>query len=278
MTDSPHGPSDSRPVLTGSRRGRRSAFPPAVVLGVVAIVALVAAGGWYWLQSREGPSPETLPGAATDSVTIPEVDEPFVLPSLDASDRVVRRLAAGVMAHPRLMEWLVSDDLIRRFVRAVVDVSRGSTPVPALEMLIPEEPLTVRRSEEGLIMAPASYDRYDALSELFDSIDPEDAGQAYERLLPLFREAYQEMGIAEGTFDEAMAGAVANLLAVEVSGGPFELREAVDRYVYADERIEALNPAQKHLYRMGPENARKVQEKLEIIARELDLLPGPEPG
>jgi len=77
--------------------------------------------------------------------------------------------------------------------------------------------------------------------------------------------------VSDGTFEEALARAMDNLLAVEVPEGPLEVREAVGRYVYTDPGLEGLTPAAKHLLRMGPENARLVQDKLRQIQSELDL-------
>jgi hypothetical protein len=203
----------------------------------------------------------------------PAPEEPFVLPELGASDATVRRLVAGVSAHPKLAAWLIPDDLIRRFVEGVVDLSRGSSPLPAMEMLIPEEPFLVRPSGDDLIVDPRSQRRYDLLAEVVGSLDPEGAAEVYRRLLPLFEEAYEEMGVAEGPFPEVLARAIENLLAVDVPDGPLEVRVAVGRFVYADRAVESLTPAAKHLVRMGPENAGRVQEKLREISRELDLLP-----
>jgi len=266
---------EPRPVLTGSRRRRhRSAFPPGVLLGILVILVAAVSGTWYWLRSRQAPEPTPLVGVETDSVQVPDEGEPFVLPTLDASDAVVRGLATGVLSNPTLAEWLVTDDLIRRFVEAVVDISRGSSPVPALAVMVPDEPVTVRPSGDHLVMDPRSYRRYDALGDVFASLDPRDAANVYRRLLPLFQEAYLEIGLPDGDFQDVLARAIQNLLAVEVPEGPFRVREAVGRYVYEDESIEALTPAQKHLYRLGPENARKVQEKLREIALELGLTPG----
>jgi hypothetical protein len=45
---------------------------------------------------------------------------------------------------------------------------------------------------------------------------------------------------------------------------------AVD-YAYADEDLESLTGAQKHLMRMGPRNARLVKEKLRDIAVALGI-------
>jgi len=275
MSPTTREPKEPRPVLSGSRRRRRhrSTFSPGLLLGILVILVAAVGGTWYWLRSREAPEPGRLPLAPTDSVTMAEEEEPFVLPTLDASDAVVRRLATGVLSNPTLAEWLVTDDLIRRFVEAVVDISRGSSPVPALDMMVPDAPVTVRRADDHLVMDPLSYDRYDTLGEVFASLDADDAANVYRRLLPLFQEAYREMGVTEGNFQEVLGRAIQNLLSVEVPQGPFRVREAVGRYVYEDESIESLSPAQKHLYRLGPENARKVQEKLEEIGRKLGLVP-----
>jgi len=42
-------------------------------------------------------------------------------------------------------------------------------------------------------------------------------------------------------------------------------------YAYADEGLESLNGAQKHLLRMGPRNARLVKDKLREIAAALGI-------
>ena len=129
----------------------------------------------------------------------------------------------------------------------------------------------VDRSGDDLVMDPRSQRRYDLLAQVVASIDPQAAARVYHQLLPLFQEAYQELGVPDGPFQEVLARAMDNLLAVDVPEGPPELREAVGRYVYADRSLESLTPAAKHLLRMGPENARMVQEKLREIESALDL-------
>ncbi|MGW8267525.1 MAG: DUF3014 domain-containing protein [Longimicrobiales bacterium] len=258
-------------MFTSRRSRRRSPGPAIAGVGILVVVVLGVGAWWLWLRAPEPPmGPVTAPVADTGTA-LPE--EPFVLPELGASDAVVRRLVAGAAAHPQLAAWLVPDDLVRRFVEAVVDISRGSSPLPAMEVLIPEEPFGVRPSGDELIMDPRSQRRYDLLADVFSSVDPLEAAEVYRRLLPLFQEAYQELGLAEESFEEVLARAIDNLLAVEVPDGPLELRVAVGRYVYADPDIESRSPAEKHLIRMGPRNARVIQEKLRQIYRELDLAP-----
>ncbi|MCL4837280.1 MAG: DUF3014 domain-containing protein, partial [Thermoanaerobaculia bacterium] len=42
---------------------------------------------------------------------------------------------------------------------------------------------------------------------------------------------------------------------------------------FADPELEALPPAAKHLLRLGPDNARRVQEKLRALAAAVPLTP-----
>ncbi|MNG38043.1 hypothetical protein D3C84_1255880 [compost metagenome] len=49
------------------------------------------------------------------------------------------------------------------------------------------------------------------------------------------------------------------------------LEPHLETYHYADERLEALLPAQKQLLRMGPDNARRIQDQLQRLGTALDL-------
>lgn len=267
MTDET-GRDSGGPLFTSGRARRRSSVPPVAWVGFPVLILLGVGSWWIWFRTPEA-TLEPVPAAAPD--TLAPAAEPFVVPPLDASDAAVRTLLKGVSAHPQLAAWLIPDDLIRRFVMAVVDVSRGSSPLPEMEMLIPPEPFSVRRSGDRLVVGPQSQRRYDLLAQVAASLDSRAAARVYHQLLPLFLEAYEELGVSEGPFEELLIRAMDNLLAVEVPPGPLEVREAVDRYVYVDPGLEALTPAAKHLLRMGPDNARLVQGKLREIQSELDL-------
>ncbi len=272
MGNDMQGPSGG--TLFSSRRSRRrSGTPPVWAFGLVILVALLVGAGWLWFRGREAPEPPPPAPAPVDPAApaLEVEEEPFVVPPLGASDLAVRQLLMRISSHPQLAAWLVTDELIRRFVEAVVDISRGSSPVPALEVLIPEEPFTVQRSDGRLLMHPRSHRRYDLLGEFFASVDTERAVRVYGQLLPLFQEAYLELGMPDEPFEEVLARATHNLLAVQVPEGPFEVREVNGRYLFTDERIESRTPAQKHMYRLGAENAQRVQSKLWEISDALGL-------
>ena len=59
------------------------------------------------------------------------------------------------------------------------------------------------------------------------------------------------------------------LLATPVPTGREALVQPSVRFAYEDEQLEGLEPAQKQLMRMGPDNTHRVKEKLREIQRAL---------
>lgn len=198
------------------------------------------------------------------------------LPALDASDELVRRLAESLSSRPRLAEWLATDDLIRRFVGAVVRVAAGRSPREPLEFLEPEGEFLVRGEPgDSAVIDPESHRRYDPLAATITALDTRGTAELYRRIRPLLREAYRDLGFREPSFDETLARAAAVLLAVPVPEAPIEVVPVGGTaWAYRNPELEALSPAQKALVRMGPENVERIQAKLRELARALDL-PGP---
>lgn len=250
----------------------------AVAAGAVIVVVLLGAGmGWFWFRSRLAPA-EPLTGAPAAAATVPSAATPDVpplnLPSLDVSDEFVRDLVARLSAHPQLAAWLVNDALARRFVTAVISLAEGMSPAPHVPFLEPAEPFEVENSGERLFIDPASYRRYDLLAETFASLDTDGTARLYRQLLPLFDDAYRELGLHGRSFDEATARAIANLLAVDVPDGRLEVIPSpavATVHEFAEAGLEARSPAEKHLLRMGPDNARRVQAKLAEIGSALGM-------
>jgi DNA-binding Lrp family transcriptional regulator len=173
----------------------------------------------------------------------------FVAPGLDESDPVVRELAGGISAQSQLMEWLEADGLIRRFVVAVANVAEGRTPRDQLAPAWPVDDFEVEASEEQVLPNPASYARYDLVTDVFVSVDTERAIALYRKLEPAFDEAY----------------------AAPVLVGEPTLQKRVLTWEYADPELEGLSPAQKQLLRMGPANVPRVQKKLRAFGKALGM-------
>lgn len=276
-TPSPSRQSDDAPFGFMKRRRRSRRRPATFMALVVALLLLVGGLAWYLLRSPDpvdspvaDPHP-TMPDTAvadrSDAPDIPALD----LPELGASDAFIRELVTRLSAHPQLAQWLVTDSLIERFVAVVVSLAAGSSPVEHVEFLVPDDDFLVQVSGNRTVIDPATYRRYDLIAETFTSLDTEGTAQLYHQLHPLFVEAHGELGIPDQSFDEAMAMAVQNLLAVDVPISPPEVEQVEVVYEFTDPGFEGRSPAEKHILRMGPNNAQKIQEKLQELSDAIDL-------
>ena len=243
---------------------RRSEGPTSSVALLLGIAVVLAGAGWWWLGSHEAqPAPTAFPTTVdTGPTEVTSEAEPLDLPDLSASDEFIRDLVAGLSAHPRLASWLVTDELVRRFVGVVVDLAGGLSPTSRVDFLIPEEEFGVLESGESIMMDQEGYRRYDLLTETFVSLDTRGSARLYRELSPLFEEAYAELGIPDQNFGDAMALALENLLAVQVPEEPLELQPNEAIYEFGDPIIEMRSPLEKHLIRMGPGNTGRLQDKV----------------
>ena len=276
-------------LLPGLRRRRRR----AAWLRGAGLVALVAGGAalflLFWEPEaqketitglEETPEPIALPPAERPSpspevLAEPETEVPSELeselPALAASDGWVRDVVAALSKHDALAEWLLSEDLIRRFAAAVDNVAEGKSPRKHLTFLTPVQPFRTLGEPEALAIDPASYRRYDLLAEVVSSIDSAGAARAYRRLEPLIDEAYRGLGYPDQDFDVVLGRAVEELLLTPIVDDPVELVPRVISYEYRDPELESLSPVQKQLLRTGPDNVRRIQEKIREISAELGL-------
>ncbi len=257
----------------GPRRLQGMPWWPAALV----IVLLILAIGWFWWSRSKDRS---LPVAEVPEATVPEpspapepaaeAPEAWELPSLAESDDFLRDVATRLSSHPEWLQWIATDDLVRRFVAAVDEVARGEVPTSQLGFLIPKRGFTPASSGGQVYLGADSQRRYTRLTAVVSGLDAEGAADLYSRLRPLVQDAYRELGYPNADFDAVLAKAVKRVLEAPDLEGSAELVPALRSYKYADPRLEALPPVQKLMLRLGPDNARIVKSKLREIARELD--------
>ena len=261
-----------------SSTGSTASWPLFVAAGLALVLGL----GLYWLFSARGvsvpptrssaPSEEALAQVAPEPAQLSEPEQPEVdLPRLSQSDAFVRELLAGLSRHPAMTSLLLSDELVRKIVTAIVNVAEGDHPARHFPYLAPDEPYEVVRRPPRVFVDPMSYRRYDVLVAGLESLDPAGVAELYQMTKPLALEAYRELGYLDQPFDATFAKAIDVLLRTPVVEGRIALNADSVNYSYVDRRLEALAPAQKQLLRMGPQNARKVQNKLRELARAMKL-------
>ncbi len=238
-----------------------------------ALIVLLGVAYYFFLRS---PQPDQREAAAKapsieEPVLSAEEIEPIDL-DLNESDSVVRKLVEGLTSRPELAQWLVTDDVVRKFVAAVDNIATGLTPRAQVDFFKPEGDFLAVETIDGRYNAdPASFRRYDVVAQVFTSLDAMGFATLYRRLKPTIARAYRELGYPDQDFDDTMRRAIAQMLAVPVVEGNIGLEEDVVTFRMTDPELEKLNPAQKHLLRMGPRNVRAIQAKLREIALDLGL-------
>ncbi len=244
---------------------RRSWMLIGAAAFVVTAVAMVL--GSPGREARSDPSRRVV---VVEPVELPQI--PAVAPSAPADtptddgpvdfDGVVRAASAGLSRHPQLAAWLVTDGLARRLVAAVEAVADGYSPREELAFARPVMPLYVRYEGVQAMITDASFRRYDLAVEVVASIDPAGFAEAYRRLRPRLEQIHDALPYARGDLHGRVLEAVDHLLAVDVPDGPYAVTRQTRTWGFADPALEGLSDAQRHLLRMGPDNARSVQSSL----------------
>jgi hypothetical protein len=239
----------------------------------IALLVIVIAAVVWWLRPGGGGEPVETVAVVTPApapTPTPGLEDRLSLrlsgTTLSTSDAVVRELAASLSANPKLAAWLVNEDLVRRYVTSVDNIASGVSPQAQLEFLRPAEGFEVdEKGGEIFVIDPSSYHRYDLPAQVFASFETAGTVALYSELKPLMDEAYAEIGPRGRSFDNRLDAAFDQLLAVPVLEGPVRVNQMVVTYAWADEELEQLSSAQRHLLRMGPENVSLIQGKLEEL-------------
>jgi hypothetical protein len=244
---------------------------------LIALVAVLAAGGAVWFFFMR-PTPEQAaatptPKPAAAAAAAPGAIQPLcamngadaAVPALNDSDAFAKKSASGLSAHPRVAAWLATNNVIRNFVVAVDNVASGATPAPRMRALRPAGAFRVREARGATFIDPRSFERYGPIADAVESLDPQTAAQLCGTLKPRLVEAYSELG-RDGSFDVALERAIVELLRTPAVGPDTRVVPNGASYAFEDEALEQLTPAQKQLARMGPRNARIIQDKLRQIA------------
>jgi hypothetical protein len=224
-------------------------------------------------SSATQPAAAPLPSPTLRAITLqPTVPPRADLPKLDSSDAFIRKLAAALSANPQWAKWLLTDGIVRRLVASADNVAEGRSPNPHLGFLAPKEPFRATERSEAPTIDAATYRRHDVVADVIASLDAKGCARLFEETRPLFQDAYKDLGYPDRKFEDTLAKAIRHLLATPEPGAALAVRPSVKSWKLADPRLEALSPAQKQLLRMGPENVRKIKQKLRELAEAMNLV------
>lgn len=192
-----------------------------------------------------------------------ETESAVRLPSLNSSDSFVFESISALQNGIELVSYLASDQIVRKFVVFVENISRGEFPQTGLPYRSMQTDMTVRNIDENLfVMDESAYGRFDQIVSTFIDVDTDAALTLYRMLSPLFQQAYAEIGFRNVSFDDTLRLAINNVLKANEIDGPFQLVKPSVMYLYADTAIENLQAVHKQLIRIGPQNTEKLKAKL----------------
>jgi len=247
-----------------------------LLAGIIFVVIIVLAAAIYYFFIYQRPErPEDITKVAQEQIPAQEKvkpEEEKVEPlqvDLDESDELVRKLVGELSSHPELGVWLMTYDMIRKFVASVDNLANGHSPKPQIDFFKPEGNFLVTEEEGDTFIDPESYKRYDMASEVFLSLDTKGCVTLYKKLKPAIQEAYRDLGYPERDFDNTLIKAIRELLRVPIVEEPIQVKKDVITYRMVDSELEGMSQAQKQLLRMGPDNVQKIQAKLRDIAQAL---------
>ncbi|MCK5665179.1 MAG: DUF3014 domain-containing protein [Thiotrichaceae bacterium] len=215
-------------------------------------------------NDRYSPLVDEAPDKEKQQVEKPEqavAEESFQLPPLNESDELFRENL--VVMSSGLGVWLQGENLITSYMTIINDFSQGLRIYKHMRFLSLNKPFAVKQDQQGLYIDPAGYNRYNQLVAAVNAISVQEALSLYKRYRPLFQQVFEQFGYPDDHHvDDIMKKAVANIVAAPVIEARIGLIRPTVRYKFADKNIESLDPVQKQMIRMGPENTRVVQEKL----------------
>lgn len=256
------------------------------VLIALVLIAAAAGGAWYYLQlSQETPSTqtETAPAVTPEPVApapMPEPEEEYddseITPAepsvqsppeqLEGSDDAVAAAINDLTGafSARIAKWIVPKDQIRRWVAAVDAAADGELPQKHAPLNRDIAAFSALGEQGQYSLDPNNYQRLDSLISAVTAMDAQQVAAYYRAWRPLFEAAYAELG-KEGDFDSRLRQALRIAVDVPVITGDIALERPSVYYTYASDAREASNGVSKLMWRMGPENAEKLQEFLTAL-------------
>ena len=267
------GSESAPPDDTEPDRGSRA--PLWIAMALLVVIVAVISVVWFRRTSTDTKRPaagQAKPAAQSESrEPLGPAVQPIDLPPLVLTDPLVREMLGKLSSSPAVAAWLATDGLIRALVVSVENVADGQTPAKHVRALAPRAPFRTVNEGKTIVIDTRSYSRYDGLANAAASMDAAGLARVYSILKPRLMEAFMELGHPAGDIDAAVERAIVVLLQTPVVDEPVTLRSRVLSYQYEREDLEAMFPAQKQLFRMGPRNVRVVQDQLRAVARELGI-------
>ncbi len=222
------------------------------------------------LQEDDRPQRVAIDPPLQDSRVALNEFQPLAL-DLDSSDEMFRAGLTALSAN--LADWLKGKHGVRKLIVLINDLSQNQILYKNRKFLKMPQAMQVQELDAGLFIAEESYQRYDLLANTIASIDVQQAARLYLTFKPLFDQVYDEFSYPKGyRLEDIFIKAAAVIIQAPVLEKRIKVVRDSVVYKFADEELQAMNAVEKQMIRMGPDNTRKVQEKLRQLVQAILLI------
>lgn len=194
------------------------------------------------------------------------------LPALNESDQEITTALGEISQSGEWLNWFQPEEMVRKLAVIVDNAARGDVARKELSLPKPDSAFSATQNGEREWLDETGYQRYDAYMAVLNAVDTDALAMIYRYYLPLFEEAYAELGYPNRTFDSSLHEALEKILATPTVNGDIELTGKSVAYEFADPELEALPPLTKQIIRMGPRNSQiflaKTRELQASLARD----------
>ena len=195
-------------------------------IGIIVLIIAAVAIYYFFFQGKAKETPEAVEAVKKESVEPVEEDAPLkgesVEPldvALDESDSVIRDLIKGLSSNPKITDWAVTTDLVRKFVAAVDNIANGQSPRAQIDFFKTIGSFKVIEKSGRIYIDPSSYARYNQVADAFDSLEPEGSVRLFRQLKPVMQDAYRDLGYPDQDFQDTLIKAIQELLRVPEDPG-----------------------------------------------------------
>lgn len=255
------------------------------ILWVLGALALAGLGTYFYYQRKDAalePQPDAQVQEPAAGAEKPKIENPLPapeaappLPKLKESDPAVRDALMVVLGDQAVAQYLVPQEIIRRFVVTVDNLPRKKVAVELRPVKTVPGEFVASGGADSVVLDSENYARYAPLVKIVQSADSKQLAALYRRFYPLFQESYENLGYPSAYFNDRMVQVIDHLLETPDVKGQIKLVQPSVYYQFADPRLEALSAGQKALIRMGSNNAAAVKAKLRELRAEIAKTPPP---
>lgn len=267
---------------------------PRLALTIGLVIVVLGAGYYYFLRDPPMLNRPAPPASSLDALITPQpgdnldttgttadyqiVNEPQYppLPTLDDSDKYLRKHWQELNLPVQIKPWLKKEFLIQRAVSFLDGLASGSllpqyTPLADIASLRPVGIFKVNTDADTgkLLLDQTNFRRYKQFVDLLESLGPGHVAALFRWLRPLLDLSYVSLGQPSGDPGIQLVAAIDLMLATPEQAGPVELKLESVFYQFADPSLEALPNTQKLLLRMGPQHRAAIKQWLISLKNEL---------